>query len=903
MLEGVKMFKSFLHCLLSVLLVFQFYSIDATAKSESSLTNPLDQLILNLEQKPETKGIRAGVSVYDLTKGEYLYRYQENKSFVPASVFKLLVSAAALDAFGMDYRYRTEVYALGPVHQGTLEGDILIKGYGDPSLTEQDLQAITQQLIGDKGIKEIHGNILVDESYFDSVRLGRGWTWDDERWYYSAPISALSVQENSVKVTVTHGSKQPKVQIEPKTDYVQLENKAQMMQGTENKLQFDRPIRTNKIKVFGSLGRKAAPVEEELSIDNPPLYVGELWKKQLILQGIRFSPTTHIVNSKTVTTVGPLMTHYSKPLSELVRHLNKDSDNFYAEMFLKTLGAVKKREGSFQAGIEVVKTFVKFAEGYHQADGSGLSRYDQITPDQMVTLLRQIQDKPYRDAFEQSLPLAGVDGTMEKRLAGTPAAANLHAKTGSMSGISSLAGYVTAANGDKLAFSMMMNGVYKLKDARSFQDQATLLLTSYPNLPTVEEKAVSKPAYPLASVLDPILDQGRLKETTAGVIVKSLDQNKWLYARNEDKLFTPGPAAKLMLTRAALQTMGPGYKFKTEIYWDKKNLYIKGYGDPSIRSADLDTLVAQIKEIKNIPGDIILDESFFNDTRYPWGWSGDEEEQSDHPQTSAISLEDGVLQVEYGPGQLLGTPMDFSITPSNQSIHLENKTHTVLIPSTKGIQFIKERGTNHITATGIISWLGSQLTERLAVEDPAAYLGEVLKEKLKAAGVDHQGLIRKGAVPAGIPKIAQWESKSLNQLLAYMIQTDNNLYAEMITKALGTFNSEAKQKGGTVAGTEMITKSFGPGPESWFDLYDGSGVSHYNQVAPAQLLAGHYDYLPDREPGVKGLSGVSEGRSSFCGVVTNEKGERFLVILLLNGYSGADSDVQRQMIDLLKKVS
>ncbi|HJV45992.1 MAG TPA: D-alanyl-D-alanine carboxypeptidase/D-alanyl-D-alanine-endopeptidase [Bacillota bacterium] len=904
-----------IHSLLSICLILQFYILPVHADHRS--VRSLDSLVHDLKE------IRAGIAVYNLTKGEYLYRSQEHKSFVPASVHKLIISAATLDSLGSDYRYKTGVYALGPIKKGVLEGDLLVKGYGDPSLTELDLRTIGQQL--KKDIREIHGRILTDDSYFDSVRLGRGWTWDDERWYYSAPIGALSVERNRVKMIVKPGVNIASIHIEPKTNYVQMENLIKLEGGVEKKLQFERPYHSNHIKVFGSLGRKAGAVEEELSINEPALFVGSLLRKQLGELGIKVTKdvqkVTHAKGDK------PLLVHYSKPLSELVRHLNKESDNFYAEMFLKTLGATVGGEGSFTAGLEVVQRYLErmgIPKGYQLADGSGLSRYNLITPDQMVTLLRQIQRKPYHEVFEESLPYAGVDGTMRRRLMGTPAMGNLHAKTGSMSGVSSLAGYVKAANGDKLAFCIFTNGDYHIEDARVFQDQVVHLLTHYPNVSGFEKgKGVGLSSGPMAARIDPILDQEGLKQVMMGVIIQSIDKGKVLYARNAEKLFTPVATTKLLLSRAALRTLGRDYRFKTEMYWDKKNLFIKGYGDPSLKIHDLDSLVSQLKAkgIRNIQGDLVLDEGYFNDVRYPWGWSGDEEDRGDHAETSAIAIEEGSVTLHYEAGRYPGAAAIISNEPKTDMIKLHNQTTTSFFLTDHPISFRKERGTNHVVATGSISWMGFEGIEKMAVHDPALYFGTILKKKLEDAGilVNPTSRIRKGSTPKGDPKIAEIKSKPLIDLITYMLRTNNNHYAEMLTKALGAFTNHHSQedKGSTTAGLQQIYKLVSEsGVDHKFDLYDGSGVSHYNQLSPEQLLVG-VDHraggasgennmegiLPKLGPGVRGLYSEAEGRSSFSGVVTNAVGERFAVVLLFNGYVKDTSmyrKAQQQILDVVR---
>ncbi|TGV10062.1 D-alanyl-D-alanine carboxypeptidase/D-alanyl-D-alanine-endopeptidase, partial [Mesorhizobium sp. M00.F.Ca.ET.186.01.1.1] len=438
-----------------------------------------------LKNDENSMGMYAGIAVYDLTDKTYLYRHNAERNYIPASNMKLFTTVAALDKLGPDYQWRTDVFLQGKVNaDGVLAGDLVLKGNGDPTLMPADLQRLAAA-VKEAGVKRIDGDLLLDESYFDDIRLGVSWMWDDEPYGYSAQLSALSVHKNFVTIAISPGkaaNTPPTMAMEPATTYVKINNQVQTVAGAETDITVERPRGKNEILLTGTIGVSAKPYEEDVSLEDPALFVGDIWKQQLLAQGIGFSPSMQI--KKTSVTSGvPFRTHLSMPLGEVVVELNKQSDNFYAEMLLKTLGATEKGAGSAEAGSEAVADVMKRAgidTGFRQVDGSGLSRFDLVTAEQIVKLLDFAQQQTYGVELEKSLPVAGVDGTLKNRMLTTDAEKNLMAKTGSMGGVNSLSGYVTAKNGHKLAFSILINGIYKSKYARDLQDFVGTLLASYP---------------------------------------------------------------------------------------------------------------------------------------------------------------------------------------------------------------------------------------------------------------------------------------------------------------------------------------------------------------------------------------------------------------------------------------
>lgn len=247
--------------LLMCMLALNLLAAPAFAQAETldnQLTTNVEKLLSNLAKNDDSMGIHTGISIYNLTKKEYLYQHNQQKGYVPASNMKLFVTVASLESLGPDYQYKTEVYLNGTVNpNGVVNGDLVLKGYGDPSLSVEDLQSMVEAL-KEKGIKQVNGNLLVDESYFDTVRLGPGWMWDDEAFGYSAQLSALALHKNNITVTVTPDKeigKAPTLTMTPSTAYISLSNQLQTVEGEEDDVSVDRPRSTNTLTFSGTIGK------------------------------------------------------------------------------------------------------------------------------------------------------------------------------------------------------------------------------------------------------------------------------------------------------------------------------------------------------------------------------------------------------------------------------------------------------------------------------------------------------------------------------------------------------------------------------------------------------------------------------------------------------------------------
>ena len=430
----------------------------------------------------------ASVTIASLSTGEQLYAREPHLLLRPASNMKLLTSSAALQYLGLQFDFLTEVLVDSTDSSGTVHGNIFLKGFGDPDLTDSDLDSLAS-LVKLQGINRVSGDVVADVSYFDSLYWGMGWMWDDEPYSYEAFISPLCVDDNCVSIQVIPApapADSATVILTPQTDYVTLVNHVRTVSDTALvPLKITRLYmqRLNTIIVEGEVVASADTVEDQLTVWRPELYAGTLFREALQRQGI---PVTGGVQAGTVPSLAVPRAALSRPIDTVLVHMNKVSDNLSAENFLKTISATQGGEpGSSEFGIWKINEFLDGlgidTTKILMVDGSGVSHYNLLTTSMLVQLLEGMASRTdVFPLFYRSLPVAGRDGTLESRMRGTPAEGNLHAKTGTISGACSLSGYVTDRDGEMLVFSMMMqNYIGSARRYRYAQDRIGALLAGF----------------------------------------------------------------------------------------------------------------------------------------------------------------------------------------------------------------------------------------------------------------------------------------------------------------------------------------------------------------------------------------------------------------------------------------
>jgi D-alanyl-D-alanine carboxypeptidase/D-alanyl-D-alanine-endopeptidase (penicillin-binding protein 4) len=463
---------------------------------KQALATALDTIL----QDSVLSATTAGVKVVRISDGEVLFQQNSNKLFHPASNMKLLTAAAALLHLGPEYRFQTTVATDSAVaFSDTLFGNIYLAGTGDPSFDSGDLAEIVE-ILHSKGIRYIAGDIVCDDTWLDDMRYGEGWMWDDQPYTYSSPIGALTINGNNIEFFVQPGDSgtPAKIRFMPQTRYIQILNESITIDNVEYQKLLSDTMRVfepfsvlrrwreqnNLFDAKGYIVNGAGERRISMNIVEPTLYFGTLFKEACERSGVKIGGW--IVRGLAPENAIPLAIHESAPVVTLVANMNKPSDNLYAELLLKAVGAqVKGKPGTAQKGKEAISEMLSGfgidVTKIRISDGSGVSRYGLLSPDVIVALLIDVYNNfSIRNEFIASLPIAGVDGTLENRMKDMVAERIVHAKTGSISGVSTLSGYTTSQDGEVLAFSIMMSHFAgSIRPFREVQDRMCDVLTRY----------------------------------------------------------------------------------------------------------------------------------------------------------------------------------------------------------------------------------------------------------------------------------------------------------------------------------------------------------------------------------------------------------------------------------------
>jgi serine-type D-Ala-D-Ala carboxypeptidase/endopeptidase (penicillin-binding protein 4) len=415
-----------------------------------------------------------GVEVKSLDSGQVLFEHNARTLVMPASNMKILTLATAAETLGWDYCFTTRLETAAPVENGVLKGDLIVRGSGDPTINSRNARAAAvfdewAAALKAAGIVEVDGAIVGDDNAFDDQGLGAGWSWDYLQYGYAAPVGALEVNENVAHLTVRPASRvgeAVRLDLDPGSG-LQVINHAYTGDPTSAAtIDFERRVDQPILTVTGSLAIDAPPITREVAVVNPTIYFAQALKDALVARGIDVSGGAEDADDR-VDLAAPaarrlLAESQSPPLREVATVLMKFSQNLYAETLLKAAGAARGGLGTTAGGRIATQTLLSSwgvpPSTYVQYDGSGLSRYDYLTADLIVTILQRMYADPrHRDAFVATLPIAGKDGTIASRMKRTRAERNATAKTGSIANVRSLSGYVRTRDGETLVFSILAN--------------------------------------------------------------------------------------------------------------------------------------------------------------------------------------------------------------------------------------------------------------------------------------------------------------------------------------------------------------------------------------------------------------------------------------------------------------
>ena len=407
-------------------------------------------------------------------KGNELESLYPDKLIIPASNQKLYTLGAVLDRLGSSYQYTTTLYGDGSLSDSTWSGNFIFKGTGDPSISgflyEGDAYYVFKNFVEqlkEKGVYKLSGNLIADISFFDKDVYPKGWSWDDLSFYYGVEVAPLSFNNNAVDLVVFADGEvgeRPSITWFPEnTSFVNMINHQEIIPaGLKYDEYYRRDMGSNRIVLASKLPRGYVE-KESLSISNSAMFFIQSFRIFLNKNGFE-APGAYMVQSPSFGIEGMdvLATNTSKNLSEIIKWANKESDNFYTEMLLKTLAAEKKgTPGTFDNGIEEVKAFL-VEQGVDtnyvkMNDGSGLASGNFTTTVNISRFLYSMKQHEEFEAFYESMPVAGIDGSIAHRFKGTSLYNNLRAKTGYVSGVRTLSGYLTAKSGKEITFSLATN--------------------------------------------------------------------------------------------------------------------------------------------------------------------------------------------------------------------------------------------------------------------------------------------------------------------------------------------------------------------------------------------------------------------------------------------------------------
>ena len=489
-----------------VALAFSFSACGAktaqpvVAPSPSSRT-PVDQLQFDLRSIFSSAAIDHafwGVSVRSLKNDELLFSMNAGRMQTPASNQKLITTAVAAEKLGWDFRYTTKIYATGPQNGEDLDGDLVIVSNGDPTINTRHpdrwgaFEEWAKQLYA-KGIRRVNGQLIGDDNAFAEPGWGFGWAWDDLSLGYGAPVGALQYNENQVELLIGPGidpGSRAIISVSPPGSGIILNHDVTTAaEGQPSRVSITRVPGSNMLTVSGQVAIGSPAISEIAAVPNPTIFYLNALRQALARNGVFVGGNPLDIDDARIkpdySKATLLVEDQSAPLQSIIEVCLKFSRNEYAETLLYSL-APTLSEATAEAGLEVVKDTLTAwnvaPEFYIARDGSGLSRNDYAAPDAFISLLSHMwKDPRHMEPYRSSMPNAGVDGTLSERLRSSVAAERVWAKTGSMSNVRSLSGYLMTLDNEPIAFSFMATG-FRVPSSQidATMDEALIRLVKFP---------------------------------------------------------------------------------------------------------------------------------------------------------------------------------------------------------------------------------------------------------------------------------------------------------------------------------------------------------------------------------------------------------------------------------------
>ncbi len=412
-----------------------------------------------------------GAMVISLTRGDTLFAQNAGARLMPASTMKLFTSAVALDRLGPDFAFSTDVLRDGTLEAGgVVHGNVILRGDGDPTMSPRLVRggpdasmSTLAQLTAAAGVKHITGDLIADASAFESRRIPEGWLTRYAGAGYAAPFSALSLNENIVIVGVTPSANGGTTAfLEPASQGITITNTARTVAGSGAKLSIHR-MGDDRVMVSGTIGATGGTRKYQLVVGDPAMFAAGAFRAALQAHGVIVDGEIKVGRAPATSVVVTSLP--SPPLARIISLMNRESINHFAELLWRDAarGVDRSVVGSAETANNTLQDFLVHkvgasADAVTATDGSGLSVLDRVTPRALVQLLSHAHKATWSSAFHASLPVAGESELLRRRMKTTPAQGNLHAKTGTTNDVIGLSGYVTAENGEILAFALLYNG-------------------------------------------------------------------------------------------------------------------------------------------------------------------------------------------------------------------------------------------------------------------------------------------------------------------------------------------------------------------------------------------------------------------------------------------------------------
>ena len=430
-----------------------------------------------------TRGGNWGVHVLSVTRGDTLFSMNPDAPLKPASIMKLMTTAMSLEKHGTEHTFTTEVLADRGTSGGVVEGNLYLRGGADPTLSlrfwqgESPMDALAKQIAG-AGIRRVAGDVVADEGAFEVERIPAGWKSSYLMSAYAAPVSALSLNENLVWIVARPENGTAVVELDPATTALPITSTVKVVGGSGGRISAHRSA--TGISVSGTIGARSGPRRYSLVVQEPPAFAAGALKASLQKAGVTVDGQVRVGSTpKDAARVAELR---SLPLASIVSYMNRESINHFAELLYRDAAREDDKPGSSALALQRLRELLGKAgvrtEDIRVADGSGLSEADTVTARAFVQLLGYAHRSPWGSVFHASMPVAGESETMLRRMRATPAQGNLHAKTGTTNTVSSLAGYVTALNGEVIAFAFIYNGRDRW-NARTTMDRMGATLANF----------------------------------------------------------------------------------------------------------------------------------------------------------------------------------------------------------------------------------------------------------------------------------------------------------------------------------------------------------------------------------------------------------------------------------------